>query len=292
VVAGGLYLSYRSHEFLQPRSRVQASGVWWTLGFLLNGVVFILIGLQLPVVVKELGDVSLQKAIGYGLAVSALVIVVRIGWTFVSAFVMRLSPARRRAQPTPPDPRAVFLIAWAGMRGVVSLASALAIPLVARGRAFPERELLVFVTFVVILCTLVLQGLSLPRIIRWLRFEQQGETAREQHDRLEMLLARATVAHLRAEFARECAELPAFARMLEHYEEIGRQEGSLFGAGHGAYGADEAAARYREALRTIAVVQRAELLRVRHEGAIEYEITQAREDKLDLEAARLEIAQH
>ncbi|MET0287884.1 MAG: Na+/H+ antiporter [Polyangiales bacterium] len=277
VVAGGLYLSFRAHEFLRPSSRVQANGVWSTLSFLLNGLVFILIGLQLPMMVGGLGDVPVWSAIAYGLIVSATVIVVRIGWTFVSAYIMRLSPARRRAQPLPPDPRVVFLVAWSGMRGVVSLASALSIPLLLdSGEPFPQRALCLFITFVVILSTLVLQGLSLPAIIRWLRFEPEGEP-HEQRSRLELLLARAAAEHLRQKYAREVAQQSTFARLLAHYDEL---------TAASAPASEEA--RYREARRSIVAVQRLTLLRVQREATVEHELTLDRALALDLEAASLE----
>jgi monovalent cation/hydrogen antiporter len=168
VVAGGLYLSARQHHFLDARTRVFAMGTWGTLVFLLNGVVFILIGLQLPKMVEDLGTSSLIDAIGFGLIISAVAIVVRLLWTFASAFLpWLLQPSRQR-----PSWKIVALVAWAGMRGVVSLAAALAIPAaLPDGGEFPQRSVLVFVTFVVILVTLVAQGLSLPMFVRFLRFD-------------------------------------------------------------------------------------------------------------------------
>jgi CPA1 family monovalent cation:H+ antiporter len=167
VVAGGLYLSARQHHFLDARTRVFAVGTWATAVFVLNGAVFILIGLQLPIVVEDLRASSLLDAISFGLLISLAAIVVRLAWTFAAAFLPSLIPARQR-----PDWKIVALVGWAGMRGVVSLAAALAIPTtLPDGGAFPQRSLLVFVTFVVILVTLVAQGLSLPMLVRVLRFD-------------------------------------------------------------------------------------------------------------------------
>ncbi|HTU59551.1 MAG TPA: Na+/H+ antiporter [Polyangiales bacterium] len=167
VVAGGLYLSARQHHFLDARTRVFAIGTWATAMFVLNGAVFILIGLQLPIVVEDLRTSSLLDAVSFGLLISLAAIAVRLAWTFAAAFLPSLLPARQR-----PDWKLVTLVGWAGMRGVVSLAAALAIPAaLPDGQAFPQRSLLVFVTFVVILVTLVAQGLSLPPLVRALRFD-------------------------------------------------------------------------------------------------------------------------
>lgn len=177
VVAGGLYLSARSHRFLAPRARIYAIGTWSTVVFAFNGAVFILIGLQLPAVVADLGALSWIDATVIGLILSAVAITVRVAWTFPSAFVPSFLPWAKKPRSVP-DWRMVMLVAWAGMRGVVSLAAALAIPrTMDDGSAFPLRSLLVFVTFVVILVTLVAQGLSLPPLVRWLRFDLPDDEA-------------------------------------------------------------------------------------------------------------------
>lgn len=155
VVTAGLGLSARKHRFLNSTSHVYGVGTWATVTFVLNGVVFILIGLQLPDVVRDLGDTSVPQAIGLGLLVSVVAIVVRVSWTFPAAYIPSFLPWKPKPRRFP-NWRVVMLVAWAGMRGVLSLASALAIPHLADdGTPFPLRPLLIFITFVVILVTLV-----------------------------------------------------------------------------------------------------------------------------------------
>lgn len=172
VVSGGLFLSLRSHQFLDHRSRIQGWNVWETISFVLNGLVFMLIGLELPVVIKDLGGVSLGTAIGYGLAISALIIVLRILCTLgASVFTVWVSRYIATADNRP-GWKGPLVLGWAGMRGVVSLAAALSIPVyLDSGARFPGRNLILFITFSVILVTLVLQGLTLPLLIRWLKLE-------------------------------------------------------------------------------------------------------------------------
>jgi monovalent cation/hydrogen antiporter len=167
VVSGGLFLSNQRHRMLSYLSRVQGTNVWSTVGFVLNGLIFLLIGLQLPAIVSGLEGISLSTAIWYGLAISLVLIVVRIFCTLgASAFTMFMSRFITVADPNP-GWRGPFIFGWAGMRGVVSLAMALSIPVLANnGQPFPQRNLILFITFVVILVTLVVQGLTLPWVIK------------------------------------------------------------------------------------------------------------------------------
>ncbi len=173
VVSGGLFLSLRRHEILNYRSRFQGAGAWSILGFVLNGFVFMLIGLALPGIVKDLGSVSLPLAIGYGLFISLVLIVARILCTLGgSAFTVFISRYITTADPNP-GWRAPIVFGWAGMRGVVSLAAALSIPLYLNNhQLFPLRDLIIFITFIVILVTLVFQGLTLPTVVKWMKLEE------------------------------------------------------------------------------------------------------------------------
>jgi len=167
VVTGGLFLSYRSHRFLNYRSRMHAYGVWETLIFLLNGIIFLLIGLDLPVIVNGLQEVSLGEAIRYGLIISVLLIVIRLIWAYIMAHLPRRLFKSIRETEANPGWKGPFIVGISGMRGVVSLAAAFSIPLLTPSHeAFPYRNLILFITFVVILVTLVGQGLALPWLIR------------------------------------------------------------------------------------------------------------------------------
>jgi len=182
VVVAGLYLGWRSPEVLTSRMRLVAHSVWGTVVFILKCFILIHIGLQLPEVVHNHNRQSLGEAIWIAILVVALIVIVRIVWLFVVTYVPRLmSEQVRRRFPHPPW-RHVALMSWAGMRGVDSLAAALALPLVTRaGTPFPERGLIVFLTFSAILGTLVVQGLSLSPMIRWLQVRE--DHAQEEEER-------------------------------------------------------------------------------------------------------------
>lgn len=171
VVTAGLWIGNRCHRVFSRELYVEARAVWEMVEFLLNGLVFILIGFQLPVVLENLqGTHSVPDLVRYAAAVSAVVILGRIVWVFPGAYVPRWCDRvlLGRGEPYPPW-QAVTVVAWTGMRGVVSLAAALAIPhKIGTGSPFPDRDLILFLAFWVIFATLVGQGLTLPLLIRGL----------------------------------------------------------------------------------------------------------------------------
>lgn len=167
VVSGGLFLSAKRQKLLTYESRIQGVNVWTNVVFVLNGLIFLLIGLQLPSIIAELGNISLSRAIIYGLLISVALIVTRLICTLVTSPFTRFMS--RFIKVADPDPgwRTPLIFGWAGMRGVVSLAAALSIPvMISERNPFPNRNLILFITFIVILLTLVLQGLTLPWLIR------------------------------------------------------------------------------------------------------------------------------
>lgn len=171
TVACGLYLGEKQSVALSARARAEASAVWSTLDFVLNGIVFILIGLQLPTVFAGIQDMRPGELLADAAVLVILLIALRLAWVFAvswAAFAIRRllhRPVRR------PPANETFLIGWTGMRGVLALAAALSLPdALDNGAPFPQRDLLVFLTFCVILVTLVAQGLSLPWLIRKLGF--------------------------------------------------------------------------------------------------------------------------
>jgi len=180
-VAGGMYLRQRFSDVAQPATRVQARAVWQQLVFLLNGVVFILIGLQVGVLRGTVLSGRMTALLWQGLVLSLVVIGVRLVWVPLAVLLPPRLFASVRRRETPPSPREVLLIGWTGLRGVVSLAAALALPFVtADGRPFPYRAEIVVITFVVILVTLVLQGLTLPPLVRRLRLPRELAHEREE----------------------------------------------------------------------------------------------------------------
>lgn len=182
VVSGGLLLSAKRHLFLSSTSRVRGYSVWESLVFVLNGLIFLMIGLDLPEITSGIHDVSLSSAIGYGLLISAVLIVGRILTAYGAvAFTMIAKNFITVADTRYPGLKRPFILGWAGMRGVVSLAAALSIPLyMDDGSAFPQRNLILFITFIVILTTLLVQGLTLPLIIRAFKIKDRDNTLSEE----------------------------------------------------------------------------------------------------------------
>lgn len=168
VVAGGLFVSQKRYEFLSSSSRVHGTNFWESFIFLLNGIIFILIGLDLPQIINGLGNTNLVEAISYGVLITMVVVLVRI-ISFYGAVGVTLIMRNfiKVADPNNPGIKGPFILGWAGMRGVVSLAAALSIPLyLVNGDVFPQRNLILFITFIVILLTLTIQGLTLPYLIK------------------------------------------------------------------------------------------------------------------------------
>lgn len=206
VVSGGLFLSSRRQSLLNFQSRIQGVNVWTNLVFVLNGLVFMLIGLQLRSVIHQLGDISLGRAVVYGLVISLVLIVVRLLCTLGASVFSTFMSHFITVADAHPGWRNPLIFGWSGMRGVVSLAAALSIPLlITQGQPFPYRNLVLFITFVVILVTLVLQGLTLPWVIRTLKPEDKYTTLPEHEQELliQRELARASLGFLEVEYGDE-----------------------------------------------------------------------------------------
>ena len=222
VVSGGLFLSYRNHDFLSSSSRLRAVTVWESFTFLLNGIVFMMIGLDLPEIVSGLGDTNIYTAIGYGVAVTAVLVVVRIfaGYAAViTTLVMRNFITV--ADPEPPGWKTPLIIGWTGMRGVVSLAAALSIPLFLEdGSPFPQRNLILFITFVVILLTLVIQGLTLPVLLKKFPPEDRDFIKSEKEIDYEIRneLAQVAITKIREDYADKIENFPTLKDQLQLWE--------------------------------------------------------------------------
>lgn len=207
VVSGGLLLSNRRHYFLKSASRLRGGNVWGSLVFVLNGIVFLMIGLDLPEIMEGLTreGVSFSAAVGYGLLITGVLIVVRIlsGYgavitTLIARNYIAVADSRH------PGYKAPFIIGWTGMRGVVSLAAALSIPIqLTNTVAFPHRNLILFITFIVILVTLLLQGLTLPALIRKIKLPTFDDFPPEEEAEnfLRKELAKQSLDHLSTNYA-------------------------------------------------------------------------------------------
>jgi CPA1 family monovalent cation:H+ antiporter len=205
VVSGGLFLSIRRNYFLSSSSRVRGYNVWQSLVFVFNGLVFLIIGLQLPDILNglKLEGINLSSAIGYGLFISAVLILVR----FIAAFGALGVTLVMRNFITVADPNPGYkgpvIISWAGMRGVVSLAAALSIPVqLSDGVPFPHRNLILFITFIVIITTLLLQGLTLPYLIKKINLPNFNDYLSEEEAvrTIKAGLAECTLNHLETKY--------------------------------------------------------------------------------------------
>jgi CPA1 family monovalent cation:H+ antiporter len=184
VTAGG-YLGWRNPQLLSALTRFRGQGVWSVLLLLFHGLVFILIGLQLGSIRALTTGIPWLPLIGYSAAVSGVAIVARLIYVPIGTYLPRLLSRRVRERDPSPPWQAIAMIGWTGMRGIVSLALALALPLaLPDGRPFPQRAVVVVVSFAVILATLVLQGLTLPAVIRALKLKDDGADLREEREAL------------------------------------------------------------------------------------------------------------
>lgn len=289
VVTGGLFLTFRSQDIFSYEARIQVIGLWDTLVFLLNGFVFILIGLQLPDIIRGMENYSVGEAISYAIVITLITIVIRIIWVFPGAYLPRMLFKSVREKEPKPTWQGVLLTGWSGMRGVVSLASALAVPLtLTNNQAFPHRNLILFITFVVILFTLVLQGLSLKPLIRLLKIkgdEHQSENLQALDLRLH--LANAVLAHIDDKYAKEIETNETYKRVRDRYERMIAITRKKLEDQEALDDGPTFLPHYRQMLLELIDVRRRELNHFRHANTFSEELIREREWELDLEEARL-----
>lgn len=282
VVSCGLYLSWHSSALFSHQTRLQAYGSWNTAMFILNGVVFILIGLQLPMILSGIEEHSFMDLLRYAGIVSIAVIVGRIIWVYPGAFLPRLSRKVRSSEPGV-NLRLVTIVAWSGMRGVVSLAAALAIPLVIEGsKPFPNRDLIIFLTFSVIFSTLVLQGLTLRPLIRWLGIKEDG-AAHDEEMKARLTVAAAMIEHIEENYSLGLTDeglnliktkYEIRIQRIRKEENISKLHGGLV---------DRLHVIQQELLEK----ERELIIRMRNDGSISEEAMRKMEYELDLEESRL-----
>ena len=285
VVTAGLIRGWYAPEVLTPQTRIRAFAAWDVLVFILNSIVFILIGSELDDIVQDLPSYSLRDLLSYSLAVSATAILVRFLWVFASVYLARFLPARWRG-PKQTSWREAVILAWSGMRGVVSLAAALALLVnTASGEPFPARELTAFLTFAVIFVTLVIQGLTIAPLARWL-----GVKADDISDREERLARHEIVRAALAEVERAAPAAGIAADVLAAVRaEIVRQIEETAAMEEGAGDTEKAAAAKarRDLLLAAIAAQRRELIRLRRKRAIGDDVMHRIERELDLQEAML-----
>ena len=284
VVTAGVYLGWRTPELTTVQTRLQGQAVWGIVVFVLNALVFALVGLQLSRILDALTGIPTAELVTYALLVTGTVIATRIVWL---PFFTHL-PYWLRGQPRGKPFSQSFLISWAGMRGAVSLAAALAIPLTTdAGSAFPQRDLIIFLTFCVILGTLVLQGLTLPALIRMFRIEADDSEEREDAE-ARIRAADAALARIDELAAEDWVRDETAERMRGLYRVRQSRFSSRFdGESDGAV--EEQSQAYQRLRRELLDAERAAIVQLGREGAISGEVVNRVVRDLDLEDARLDV---
>jgi len=283
VVTCGLFLSYYSSEIFDHRTRLQTRAVWDTLIFLVNGIIFILIGLQLPLILDSIQNHSLKSILIYGGIISVATIVVRLIWIFPGAYLPHWLSKRIRNTETKPSPGGVAVVGWAGMRGVVSLAAALALPLtIGNDVPFPNRDLIIFLTFSVIFATLVLQGLTLPVLIKW--FNVKGDDAHLKEDKEARLnIAFSVIEHIEMNYALSLSG--EVLNQIKSKYEIRIHRIQKDGVNNKLN--DEEVLEFQRIQKELVQKERDQIKKLRKEKKISEEVLRKIEYELDLEESRL-----
>jgi Na+/H+ antiporter len=283
AVTVGIVLGWRAPEISTASMRLQGYAVWEILVFLLNALLFVLIGLQLPLILDGLSGQPAGELLWWCAAISLVVIATRLLWAHTVVFVVRALDRR----PVQATRRATWqsrtIVGWSGMRGSVSLAAALAL-----APDFPQRDLILLLTFAVIFSTLVVQGLTLPALIRALGITDDGSDERE-----ELLGRRAAAAVALARLDELAEEEWTYDETVERMRGLYRYRSRRFAARAGETddgdGIEHRSLKYQKLVRMVLEAQRAELVRLRNAGEISNDVMHRLERELDLEDERLEI---
>jgi CPA1 family monovalent cation:H+ antiporter len=285
TVACGLYLGRRSSSFFSSSSRIQASATWRTLTFILNSIVFVLIGLQLPAILQGIEWLSHREFAFSATVVVSVIILLRLIWVYPGAYVGYLVRRYLMKQDEQlPCARSIFVIGWTGMRGVLSLAAAISLPIaVSNGRPFPGRNLIIFLTFCVIFVTLVVQGLTLPAVIRKLGLAgAAAENPEEQEARRKTVRAALDrLGELRAKDQQEYDSV--YEDIALHYR---RRLAALEGNDDNAEATPQHEERYRSLTQQLHDVERSAAIGLRDKGEISDSVLRTLERELDLLEAR------
>jgi Na+/H+ antiporter len=290
VVACGLVLGFRAPEIASPESRMQGFAMWSILTFLLNATLFILIGLQLPNIVSGLSGRPASEVIGYAAAVCAAVIAMRFVWTFTMTVIIRALDRRPSQIARRASWRIRVIGSWSGMRGAVSLAAALALPLHTNsGEPFPGRDLIQFITFALILVTVVGQGLTLPWLIRKLGVVDDGTDEENEEVNARLVIAKAALDRVDELEGEDWTRDGTIERVRALYRYRKRRFAARAGKIEDEDGIEEGSLAYQRMMHEIYAVQRAELVRLRNQREISAEVMRRVERELDLEEQRLEV---
>ncbi len=288
AVTAGLFVGWRAPELASPTTRLLAFSFWEILVYLLNAVLFLLVGLQLQPILEQVTGRSVATLLGLAALVSAVVIAVRFVWSFTVPYLVRALDRRPSQVARRVGARQRLISSWSGMRGAVSLAAALALPLETdSGQPFPERELILFVTFGVIFVTLVVQGLTLPALIRRLGVHDDGA---EQREELQARLGAtdAALARLEELAVEEWTRDDTVERLRGLYQFRRRRLKARAGIFEDD-GYEDRSLAYQRLVRELLEAQRRAIIRLRNQGVISDGVMHRVERELDLEDSRLEI---
>jgi len=290
AVACGLYMGRKGSETYEPGTRLQSSAVWNTLDFILNGTVFVLIGLQLPFILRGIREVSLAMLLRDAACVIAFVVVLRLVWVYFGAwFAWGIRSKLLRQDEARPGGKYVFLVGWTGMRGVIALAAAISLPrTLANGAPFPERDVIVFITFCVIFVTLVLQGLTLPAVIRKLGFSAGKGGPIEEHEARRVILHSVLDRLNELQLKSKAEHAAVYEDFVRHYSDrLALLESGADVADKDKQQQEMAAARYFRSLsRDLRALERSTALRLRNEDKINDNVLRTIERELDLAEVR------
>ncbi len=288
TVTAGIYMGIRGPRILPARIRLQGYFVWDIVDFIVNAILFVLIGLQLRAVVDGLSGYSASTVGGYALAVTGVVVGTRLVWFFTVPYLVRAIDRRPAQRARRVGARWRLVMAWSGMRGAVSLALALALPFTTdAGGGFPQRDLIVFLTFAVIFFTLVVQGLSLPALIRRLGVSV-GDADADEEVRARLVATKAAIEQIDALAGEEWTRDETVERMRALYEyrkrRLAARAGKIEDEGY-----EDRSLAYQQMVQLVLQAQRESLLRMRSERELSNEVMHRILRELDLEESRLEI---
>lgn len=285
VIACSMYMSRKSPQYMSPQVRLQATAVWDSLTFVLNGIVFVLIGLQLPYVIAQISVISRFVLLEYGVGFSAVMIAVRMAWVFGETYIAyAVNRWVRKVEGETPEPRSLFVIGWGGMRGVLSLAAAVSLPYtLPGGRTFPQRSMIIYLAFCLILATLVVQGLTLPWIIRRLGLSETNMVNTEELEARRVLLREALV-HLNRKRTRDRDQSAMLGDLVASYQ---RRLDALPAERDEPIKQPVLQANYNNAVLAVLQVEREALIRLRDEEQIDDEVLRTLQRELDLEESQV-----
>jgi monovalent cation/hydrogen antiporter len=285
VIACSMYMSRQSPQYMSPQVRLQTAAVWDALTFILNGIVFVLIGLQLPYVVGQIGGMSHKVLLEYGVGFSAVIIVVRMAWVYGETYIAyAIRRWIHKVEAAEPDPRTIFVIGWGGMRGVLSLAAAVSLPYaLPNGRIFSQRSMIIYLAFCLILTTLVFQGLTLPWFIRKLGLSESERMHGEEQEARRILLREALV-HLDRKRSKNRDQVGMFSELIGSYQR--RLDALPAEREEPIQGLVNHASR-QEAMLAVLKVEREALIRLRDQGRIDDEVMRTLQRELDLTESRM-----